>query len=84
MTVSETRADQQHALGPGGAWAMAVGGMIGGGIFSTLGVVITVAGQWTWFSFLLGGLVWAIRSWWTVQNEAPDFALRTAPEAPRQ
>ncbi|MCB2067267.1 MAG: APC family permease [Erythrobacter sp.] len=55
--MSETRADQQHALGPGGAWAMAVGGMIGGGIFSTLGVVITVAGQWTWFSFLLGGLV---------------------------
>lgn len=36
---------------------MAVGGMIGGGIFSTLGVVITVAGHWTWFSFLLGGLV---------------------------
>lgn len=36
---------------------MAVGGMIGGGIFSTLGVVITVAGQWTWLSFLLGGIV---------------------------
>ncbi len=36
---------------------MAVGGMIGGGIFSTLGVVITVAGHWTWFSFLLGGIV---------------------------
>ncbi|MCB2088428.1 MAG: APC family permease [Sphingomonadaceae bacterium] len=47
----------QGALGPGGAWAMAVGGMIGGGIFSTLGVVISVAGHWTWFSFLLGGLV---------------------------
>ncbi len=36
---------------------MAVGGMIGGGIFSTLGVVITVAGHWAWFSFLLGGIV---------------------------
>lgn len=46
-----------HVLGPGGAWAMAVGGMIGGGIFSTLGVVISVAGEWTWLSFLLGGLV---------------------------
>lgn len=49
--------DQHDPLGPGGAWAMAVGGMIGGGIFSTLGVVITVAGQWTWLSFLLGGIV---------------------------
>ncbi|MXO59129.1 amino acid permease [Altererythrobacter salegens] len=46
-----------HALGPGGAWAMAVGGMIGGGIFSTLGVVISVAGHWAWASFLLGGIV---------------------------
>ncbi|MBD3728412.1 MAG: amino acid permease [Sphingomonadales bacterium] len=46
-----------HALGPGGAWAMAVGGMIGGGIFSTLGVVISVAGHWTWISFLLGGII---------------------------
>jgi len=36
---------------------MAVGGMIGGGIFSTLGVVITVAGHWTWLSFLIGGVV---------------------------
>ena len=36
---------------------MAVGGMIGGGIFSTLGVVISVAGRWAWASFLLGGLI---------------------------
>ncbi len=36
---------------------MAVGGMIGGGIFSTLGVVISVAGQWAWLSFLIGGLI---------------------------
>ena len=42
---------------PGGAWAMAVGGMIGGGIFATLGVVISVAGQFAWASFVLGGLV---------------------------
>ncbi|AKH41289.1 hypothetical protein FHS61_001816 [Altererythrobacter atlanticus] len=44
-------------LGVSGAWAMAVGGMIGGGIFSTLGVVITVAGQWAWLSFLIGGVI---------------------------
>lgn len=46
-----------HTLGLGGAWAMAVGGMIGGGIFSTLGVVISVAGHWAWVSFLIGGLI---------------------------
>jgi amino acid transporter len=36
---------------------MAVGGMVGGGIFSTLGVVVAIAGQWTWLSFAIGGLV---------------------------
>lgn len=36
---------------------MAVGGMIGGGIFSTLGVVIQVAGSWAWVSFLVAGLI---------------------------
>ncbi|RKF19257.1 APC family permease [Altericroceibacterium spongiae] len=50
-------ASGQGALGLAGAWAMGVGGMIGGGIFSTLGVVISVAGQWAWASFLLGGLI---------------------------
>ncbi|MGD9663641.1 MAG: APC family permease [Novosphingobium sp.] len=57
MTSTDNPAASQAALGPGGAWAMAVGGMIGGGIFSTLGVVITVAGHWTWFSFLIGGVI---------------------------
>ena len=45
------------ALGLGAAWAIAVGGMVGGGIFSTLGVVIASAGQYEAISFLLGGLV---------------------------
>ncbi|MBO9498648.1 MAG: APC family permease [Novosphingobium sp.] len=48
---------QKDVLGLGGAWAMAVGGMIGGGIFSTLGVVISVAGEWAWLSFLIGGII---------------------------
>ena len=38
-------------------WAMAVGGMIGGGIFSVLGVIIEVAGQWAWLSFVLAGII---------------------------
>lgn len=44
-------------LSLGAAWAMAVGGMIGGGIFATLGVVISLAGKWAWASFLTGGLI---------------------------
>ena len=36
---------------------MAVGGMIGGGIFSTLGVVIEVAGSRAWLSFLVAGVI---------------------------
>lgn len=36
---------------------MAVGGMVGGGIFSTLGVVVGIAGKWAWLSFALAGLI---------------------------
>jgi amino acid transporter len=46
-----------HKLGFQATWAMAVGGMVGGGIFSTLGVVIAIAGQWAWLSFVVAGLV---------------------------
>jgi len=38
-------------------WSMAVGGMVGGGIFSTLGVVIAIAGGWAWLSFAAAGLI---------------------------
>lgn len=44
-------------LGFNGTWSMAVGGMVGGGIFSTLGVVVEIAGSWAWFSFVVAGLI---------------------------
>jgi amino acid transporter len=44
-------------LGFNGTWSMAVGGMIGGGIFSTLGVVIDIAGKWAWLSFITAGII---------------------------
>ncbi|MEJ2056311.1 MAG: APC family permease [Desulfofustis sp.] len=47
----------QEKLGFNATWSMAVGGMIGGGIFSTLGVVVAIAGAWTWLSFFLAGLI---------------------------
>lgn len=47
----------QSKLGFNGTWSMAVGGMVGGGIFSTLGVVIGIAGPYTWLSFVAAGLM---------------------------
>lgn len=44
-------------LGLNATWSMAVGGMVGGGIFSTLGVVIGIAGPWAWLSFVTAGLI---------------------------
>lgn len=44
-------------LGFNATWSMAVGGMIGGGIFSTLGVVVGIAGAWAWLSFITAGLI---------------------------
>ena len=38
-------------------WSMAVGVMVGGGIFWTLGVVMVIAGAWAWLSFVAAGLV---------------------------
>jgi amino acid transporter len=50
-------APAEEKLGFNGTWSMAVGGMIGGGIFSTLGVVVSIAGPWAWLSFLTAGLI---------------------------
>jgi amino acid transporter len=44
-------------LGFNGTWSMAVGGMVGGGIFSTLGVVVGIAGALSWLSFAAAGLI---------------------------
>ncbi len=47
----------QSKLGFNATWSMAVGGMVGGGIFSTLGVVVGIAGAWAWLSFAAAGLI---------------------------
>lgn len=44
-------------MGFNATWSMAVGGMVGGGIFSVLGVVIGLAGAWAWLSLTLAGIV---------------------------
>ena len=49
--------NKQSKLGFNSTWSMAVGGMIGGGIFSTLGVVVAIAGPFAWLSFTAAGLI---------------------------
>jgi amino acid transporter len=44
-------------MGFNATWSMAVGGMVGGGIFSVLGVVVMLAGKWAWLSFTFAGLI---------------------------
>jgi amino acid transporter len=46
-----------NKMGFNATWSMAVGGMVGGGIFSVLGVIIDTAGRWSWLSFVLAGIV---------------------------
>ncbi|MFC6951581.1 APC family permease [Halorubellus litoreus] len=44
-------------LGLAGAVSMALGGMIGGGIYAVLGVVAGISGTATWVAFVLAGVV---------------------------
>jgi len=48
---------QDGKLGPARVWALSAGGMVGGGIYIALGVVIAVAAQWAWLSFVIAGIV---------------------------
>ncbi len=44
-------------IGEHAAWAMAVGGMIGGGIYTLAGVILGAAGPLAGLSLILGGLI---------------------------
>ena len=37
--------------------ALVVGGMVGGGIYVALGVVVETAGRWAWLSFVVAGVI---------------------------
>ena len=59
-------------MGFNATWSMAVGGMVGGGIFSVLGLVVSVAGAWAWASLLLAGLV-ALATGWSYSSLARRY-----------
>jgi amino acid transporter len=44
-------------MGFNATWSMAGGGMVGGGIFSVLGIVLITAGGGAWLSFVIAGLI---------------------------
>ncbi|MEC9489809.1 MAG: APC family permease, partial [Halanaerobiales bacterium] len=48
---------KNNKMGLNETWSMAVGAMIGGGIFSVLGVIITTAGNYAWLSFIISGAI---------------------------
>ncbi|PTX43163.1 hypothetical protein C8P64_1689 [Christiangramia gaetbulicola] len=49
--------ESSGSLGWPSVWALAAGGMVGGGIYTALGVVVSVAGQWAWLSFVISGII---------------------------
>ena len=59
-------------MGLQATWAMAVGGMVGGGIFSVLGLVIAIAGPWAWLAFVLAGAI-ALATGWSYVSLAARF-----------
>ncbi|SDK12827.1 APC family permease [Microbulbifer yueqingensis] len=46
-----------NKLNPLSVWALAAGGMVGGGIYTVLGVVIAVSAQWSWLAFAYVGIL---------------------------
>jgi len=49
--------EENKKMGFNATWSMAVGGMVGGGIFSVLGIIVGIAGQLAWLSFLIAGFI---------------------------
>lgn len=70
---SESRRQRGGLLGLREASAMAIGGMIGGGIFSVLGVTIDLAGHLAFAAFLIGGAIAALTA-----HAYARLALRSA------
>ena len=49
--------DSKKGLGFLSVWSLTAGGMVGGGIYTALGVIVAIALQWSWLSFLLAGII---------------------------
>lgn len=54
---SQDTSDRDASLGVPAMVALVIGGMVGGGIYVALGVVIEASGRWAWLSFVIAGVV---------------------------
>lgn len=59
-------------LNSASVWSLTTGGMVGGGIYTALGVVVAVSLQWSWLSFLIAGII-AITSAYSYVQLANKF-----------
>ena len=59
--VSAARAS--GGLGLAALVSIGIGGMVGGGIFSVLGLTVQIAGAGAYLSFVVGGIVAALTGW---------------------
>jgi len=57
MGDSDNSSNSGGELGWPAVWALTAGGMVGGGIYTALGVVVAVSGQWAWLSLLISGIL---------------------------
>lgn len=60
MPRSRTRERAEGELGIAALVAIGIGGMVGGGIFSVLGLTVQIAGSGAYLSFVAGGVVAAL------------------------
>ena len=56
-TLPNKQKSTRNSIGLFAAMSIGIGGMVGAGIFSILGVVAQAAGAAMWLSFLIGGLI---------------------------
>lgn len=49
--------ESADTIGPPAMAALVAGGMVGGGIYVALGVIVDAAGQWAWLSFVIAGII---------------------------
>ncbi|MHA7663153.1 APC family permease [Mycolicibacterium sp. HS_4_1] len=61
--MAKASGDRGREIGVAALASIGIGGMVGGGIFSVLGLTVQVSGSGAYVSFLVGGVVAALTGW---------------------
>jgi amino acid transporter len=73
VSPSSSSSSSANQIGLAAAVSIGIGGMVGAGIFSILGVVAQVAGNAMWLSFAVGGVVAALLSTYSYAKLGATF-----------